>query len=339
MTSAEQELRERVTTRWSVRLWVVVLAFAAVTALRSWQVGVPPRDPGGEFLLVRVAITLAVAIVLALADGVRRAPRGARTPRHVVAALRVRWTRQRTGLVLGGLAAYHTTYFCYHQLKSWNAFRPIHDDALGAFDRWLFGAAPASLLHEALGVGVADRVLVLIYESFPALVAVAFVAPLVLATRIRQGYVAITTFVWVWILGVCCYYLIPSLGPFHQDPGAFTALPDDVVRHTQAVYLAERAHLLADPQAHGAIAQIGAFASLHVGVTCVILLVARYFRLRRTTWALAAYLVGTCLATVYLGWHFVSDDVAGLAIAYLAFVLAQATIGADPPAPAPDLLP
>lgn len=328
-TSEDLKTSARSSTRWSARLWIIVVVFAGITALRSWQVGVPPRDPGGEFLRVRVAITLAVAIMLALADGLRRTPPGARNPQGLVATLRNRWTRERLSLVLGGLAAYHATYFCYHQLKSWNAFRTIHDDALGSFDHWLFGDSPASLLHQLLGVGLADRALVVVYESFPTLVALAFVAPLVLAPSIREGYVAITAFVWVWILGVSCYYLIPSLGPFHQDPAAFTALPDDVVRHTQAAYLTERAHLLAAPGAHGAIAQIGAFASLHVAVTCVILLTARHFRLRRTTWAMGAHLIGTCLATVYLGWHFVSDDIAGLAIAYLAFALARVTIGAD----------
>ena len=39
--------------RWVLRLWLVVLAFAAVTAWRSWQVGIPVRDPRGEVLRSR----------------------------------------------------------------------------------------------------------------------------------------------------------------------------------------------------------------------------------------------------------------------------------------------
>ncbi len=323
-TGVEADARQ---VRWAVRLWVVVLVFVAITVFRWWQVDVVPRDPGGMFLRTRVLVTTSLALGLALADAVRRAPPGARTPRGVLRALRDGWTRRRAGLVVAGFAAYHTTYFCYRQLKSWNAFRPIHDDALAAFDVSVFGTAPAALLHDALGVGIADRVLVAVYESFSSLVAVAVVAPLVLDPRLRRGAASIASFVWVWILGVASYYLIPSLGPFHQDPGTFAALPDDIVRQTQQTYLVQRSDLLADPGAHDAVAQIGAFASLHVAVACLILLIARSFGLRRTSWALGAYLATTCVATVYLGWHFVSDDLAGLVIAGAAFALGHLTVG------------
>jgi membrane-associated phospholipid phosphatase len=119
----------------------------------------------------------------------------------------------------------------------------------------------------------------------------------------------------VWILGVGSYYLIPSLGPFTSAPHLFAGLPHTMVQETQARYLAQRAHLLADPQAHDAFAQVSAFASLHVALTCLVLLMARYYGLRRTTWVLAVFLVATMLATIYWGWHFALDDVAGLAIA------------------------
>ena len=38
---------------------------------------------------------------------------------------------------------------------------------------------------------------------------------------------------------------------------------------------------------------------------------ARYYGLRILSWVVFAFLVGTVLATVYLGWHFAVDDVAG----------------------------
>ena len=38
------------------------------------------------------------------------------------------------------------------------------------------------------------------------------------------------------------------------------------------------------------------------------------------------YLAGTMLATVYFGWHFVVDDVAGVLLAYLAVLLARLMI-------------
>ena len=53
---------------------------------------------------------------------------------------------------------------------------------------------------------------------------------------------------WVWILGVGSYYLIPSLGPFASDPGDFAALPETAITRTQTMYLDQRAHLLANPR-------------------------------------------------------------------------------------------
>ena len=141
-------------------------------------------------------------------------------------------------------------------------------------------------------------------------------------------WVGIAAFVWVWILGTACYYLIPSLGPFHFDPEVFAGLPQTGIQATQALYLEQREHLLANPHAPDAFAQVSAFASLHVGVTATVLGLAWWHRRRRTTAVLAVFLAGTMLATVYLGWHFAVDVPAGLAIATLAWWLAPRTVGA-----------
>ena len=151
-------------------------------------------------------------------------------------------------------------------------------------------------------------------------------AAVAFADRVREGAVMVASLVWVWILGVATYYAIPSLGPFWSAPQEFAGLPHTLVQDTQARYLAQRAELLAHPHAAGSFAQVSAFASLHVGVTFVIVLMASYYGLRRTTRVLAVFLCGTILATVYLGWHFAVDDVAGLAIGWAGFRLGRWTI-------------
>ncbi|GAB3775183.1 hypothetical protein FB382_004052 [Nocardioides ginsengisegetis] len=312
---------------WVGRVWLVVLAFAAVTAWRSWEVGIPVRDPGGEILRTRITITLALLVALAAVDAVRRTPRGLRTPATVWATLRARWTPTRTGLVLAGLAAYHAVYFCYHNLKSWDVLNTERDALLTRVDEALFlGHSPAVLLHDLLGQHLAAYVLIAIYESFPTLVSVAFVAALALTDRVRDGWFFIASMVWVWILGVGTYYLVPSLGPFHQSPEDFAGLPDTIVTDTQARYLAQRDQLLAHPGWHDSFAQVSAFASLHVGVTTVILLMVRHHGMRRATRAMTLFLAGTLVATIYLGWHFAVDDLAGLAIAALAVWLGRRTV-------------
>jgi hypothetical protein len=312
---------------WVIRVWVVVAAFVAVTVWRSVDVGIPLRDPGGEILRSRVAITVGTFVVLALLDAVRRTPRGRRRSRDVLTILRRRWPGRRLALAAGGLLAYHLVYFSYHNLKSWDVLNAPRDDLLTRVDRALFlGHSPAVLLHSLLGEHAAAYVLVFVYESFPTLVSISFVAAVVLCDRLRDGYVFLASMIWVWILGVGTYYLIPSLGPFANVPQDFAGLPRTIVTDTQATYLAQRAHLLADPTAHDAFAQVSAFASLHVGVTTVIVLMLAYYRRRRAAAVMTAYLGLTVVATIYLGWHFAVDDIAGLAIGLAAVVLGRLTI-------------
>lgn len=312
---------------WLVRVWVLVAVFAGIAVLRSRHVGIPFRDPGGEILRSRIALSLGIFLVLALVDAAMRTGRSGWSVRRLGAVLRDRWDRRRLILAMAGLLAYHLVYFCYHNLKSWDVFNKPRDQMLLRWDRWLFfGHSPAVLLHDLLGQHVAAYILVVIYESFSVLMSISFVASLVFTQRIRDGYVFIASALWVWILGVGSYYLIPSLGPFHAAPQEFAGLPHTMVQDTQTLYMAQRANLLAHPHAAGAFAQISAFASLHVAVTSLILLMAYYYRLRWAVRAMTLFLIGTVLATIYLGWHFAVDDVAGLAIALIGVTLGRLMI-------------
>jgi hypothetical protein len=313
--------------RWVARLWILVAVFAGVTVVRSVQVGIPLRDPAGAVLAWRLAVDLVLLVVLAVLDQVVRGGRSARSPRGLLAGLRTRWPRTRIGLAVGALLAYHLVYFCYHNLKSWDVFNQPRDAMLLRWDRWLFlGHSPAVLLHDLLGQHVAAYVLMVFYESFTTLTTVAVVAALAFVDRIRDGYVFIASAAWVWILGVGSYYLIPSLGPFSSAPRDFAGLPHTMIQDTQARYLAQRAHLLAHPHASDAFAQVSAFASLHVAMTTLVVLMAHHYGLRRTTRVLTVFLAFTMVATVYLGWHFVVDDAAGLVIAYAGTFLGRRMI-------------
>jgi membrane-associated phospholipid phosphatase len=189
-----------------------------------------------------------------------------------------------------------------------------------------FGHSPAVLLHDLLGQDVAARVLTAVYESFPTLLTVSLVSALAFAPTVRSSYVFVVSAMWAWIIGVGSYYLIPSLGPFHAAPEEFAGLTRTSIQTTQATYVDQRAHLLAHPQASDAFAQISAFASLHCALTFLVFLMARYYGLRKISWLVGLFLLGTLLATVYLGWHFAVDDVAGLAIAWVAVQLGKLTV-------------
>jgi membrane-associated phospholipid phosphatase len=52
----------------------------------------------------------------------------------------------------------------------------------------------------------------------------------------------------------------------------------------------------------------------------------RYYGQHFLAGVMTAYVAATMLATVYFGWHFVVDDVAGVLLAVLAVVLGRAMI-------------
>jgi hypothetical protein len=118
----------------------------------------------------------------------------------------------------------------------------MRDDVLARWDHSLFlGHTPAVLLHDLLGQHLAAYVLMVVYESFTPLVSVTVVAFVVFVDRVEDAYLFISSALWVWILGVGSYYLVPSIGPFHQAPGDFSDLPRTVIQTTQAKYLDQRA--------------------------------------------------------------------------------------------------
>jgi membrane-associated phospholipid phosphatase len=244
-----------------------------------------------------------------------------------VAVLRERWTGQRLVLVLTGLVGYHVVYLCYRNLKSWNAFNQLRDDDLLAFDKALFlGHHPAALLHTLVGEEYAAEALAVIYRSFTYVIVLALVGSLALIPRVRRAYVFLSAATWAWILGTFAYYVLPSLGPYAAAPAEFAGLRPTAITETQAEYLTERAAFLADPSMPDAFVSLGAFASLHVGFTTLVLLMARYYGLRRTTRVLAVYLALIVVSTIYFGWHYVTDDIAGVLIALTAVQLGKWTV-------------
>lgn len=314
-------------SRWLLGVWGIVAGFGAVTAFWSHHVGVPLRDPGGKMFSDRLTGALILFGVLVLVDAVVRTGRRGWTVRRAIGVLRTRWTRERLALALSGLLAYHLVYVCYRNLKSWDAFNEPLDDELNRLESWLFfGNTPASLLHDVLGQGAAAHVLSFVYWSFTYLVPLSVVASLVVVDRIRDGYVFLVSSMWLWILGVGSYYLIPSLGPFMTAAHDFDGLSHTTMNVWWERLVSDRAEFLATPGAPGTFASVSAFASLHVGFTCMVMLMLRYYGLRRLAAAVAVYLAATMVATVYFGWHFVIDLPGGVLVAVLAVRLGRWTV-------------
>ena len=325
-----------------IALWSVIAVFAVITLARSVAVDVPIRDPGGKIVLERLWIAVEWLLALVLADALVASLWRHRSLRAIPRMLRERWPWCRVWPVGMAVFAYHLVYVCYRNLKSWDAFNGNRDHELQAVDRVIFGGqTPAVLLHDLFGEHAAAIVFADIYNSFPKLVTVSVVGTLVFVRPVSRAYLFLCSMIWVWILGTATYYAVPSLGPFATYPQDFAGLTETAVTRSQQSYLEQRTHLLANPAAHDAYSSISAFASLHVGVTCVILLMAHRYGHRRLAIALGVYLAAATVSTIYVGMHFVVDDVAGVLIAMLAVRLGQLTVGSRvsprrEPRPEPD---
>lgn len=308
-------------------MWLVVVVFGVVTFIRSQQVDLPMRDPRGNIFTARITLSLVLLVAFILLDALIRTATSGWSIRGTLTTLRTRWPLDRLALALSGLLAYHVVYACYRNVKSWVAFRDMKDQELLGFEKWILGGnSPAVVLHEMFGERIAPHVFQVIYESFSTLVPISFVAAIVFADKIRDGFVFLTSMMWIWILGVGTYYIIPTLGPFASAPQNFSGLARTSITATQEKYLAQREQLLSQPQLHDSFASIGAFSSLHTGVTFLMVLGLRYYGFRRAARVMTVYLVAVMISTIYLGWHFVVDDIAGLAIALLALQLGRLTV-------------
>ncbi|MCW2928208.1 MAG: hypothetical protein JWM86_2176 [Thermoleophilia bacterium] len=314
---------------------LLTLAFLGVAQAIAAHIGVPIRDPEGALLGRRMISPVLLMVVFAYLDSLRRArrlQRGGTQGRLFLLSLTVfreRWWWKRLALAVIGFMSFAFTYLAYRNLKSFVSLIDYrtYDPELLALDRWMaFGNDPATLLHNTLGTGFMAEVLSWIYLVYIPLVAVTVSAALAFVERMREAYVFVATYMWCWILGTASYYAIPTLGPFASRERLFDDLPHTNVERVQDALKNHRYELYADNIGDDVVAGIAGFASLHVGVVFAVVMLMRYYRNTTLTWASIIFLVPTTLATIYFGWHFIVDDIAGVFIGWLAFVLGRATV-------------
>src|SRR3954447_840317 len=297
---------------------VLSLAFAAAAVAVAVSYHLPLRDPDG--VAVPTYVRLPVILLLAfLTDVVPRAAWRARSvvrfPRTLFAVVRGRWPWQQTRFALVGLGAWYLTYAAFRNLKSFVPFvnRSLWDDAMERVDRilWL-GHDPATVLHAVFGTGWAAHFFSFVYVAWIVFVPVSLVVALVWSRDRIGGEWYVTAVAVDWVVGVATYFLVPTLGPVYTAPQDFAALPQTYVSTLQESMIADRFTVLHDPFATHAVQTIAAFASLHVGIMVTVCLMVELLGMRR--WirvSMWLFLAVTVIATVYLGWHYFTDTLAG----------------------------
>jgi hypothetical protein len=292
------------------------------------------RDPDGiigwrfSFVLMLVAGFVALdvvprAVVAARGDGTP-------TWATLVSMARERWPWRRIGFVVGAIVAFYATYLCYRNVKSYLPLaRPeMVDSDLANFERGVFGTDPSTLMHQLLGTGVSAQVLSTVYLLFLTFVPISVGVALVWSQDRAGGLWWVSVLSINWVLGVASYFLLPSMGPAFVEPHLFSGLPNTGTESLQAALMEDRRAFVADPVGSGQLQSIAAFASLHVSIVFAGALVAHLLRaprpLRIAMWA---FLAMTFAATIYFGWHYVVDDIAGFAIGFASVYLGALMTG------------
>ena len=301
-------------------LLAVCSGVVAVVVAMEFQL--PLRDPDGFLGPAWVRLPAIVALFVAL-DVI---PRAIHRRRHVLRVLRERYEPARAALVVVGLGTFYLSYVSYRNLKGALPFaRPeVQDSDLLLLDRLMaLGHDPSHLLHTALGTGVAAYVLSAVYLVFLGFVPFSVVAALIWLRDVRAASWYVTALCLNWILGTVTYYLVPSLGPVFVRPERYADLPVTGVTALQQGLAETRLDVIINPFSAEGVAGVAGFASLHTSVVFTAALVAHKLLLPRVLrWTLWVFLVLTLTATIYFGWHYLIDDVAGLALGGSAVAIA-----------------
>jgi membrane-associated phospholipid phosphatase len=307
------------------------------TVLVTQAQHLPIRDPDDAFgpSWIRLPAILLLAV---LVDVVPRVVLRGRTGDGLLASTRRvladRWPQDQIQFTLIGLASWYLTYSAFRNLKSAVPFvnDRLWDARLADLDHviWL-GHDPAVVLHDLLGVGWAATFLTGIYLLWIGLIPASLAWAL---TWTRNHAVAawyVTALAFDWVLGVAAYFALPTLGPIYSRPVDFLSLPGSSTA-LQSSMMTDRFQVLGSPRGTDTLQTIAAFPSLHVGMTVTICLLVhwntRKLLPRVLSWTM---LVLTVLATLYLGWHFFIDVLAGAAVGALAAWLGAFATGQRPP--------
>lgn len=291
-------------------------------------------DPDGFLgpLYLRLPIVVAIGFAIDLVPRTLWITRG--DPRRMAGVFRERlathWTHDRIVLVVTGVLGFYLTYFSYRNLKSQLPFIEgsdhVYDRPLFSLDHTLLlGHDPGVVLHSLVGTGLAADLFSLVYVWFMPLTPFALAVWLVWSRQLADGYWFATSQCAAWALGIVSYYALPSLGPGFEHPWFYAAV-DNTTAERLLTSLANTRLWAVDTTAPTLSADtstfsgVAAFASLHMAITLLVALMVQYTTTMR--WLKIVIWVNTCLtsvAVVYLGYHYLSDLIAGVAIALVSF--------------------
>jgi hypothetical protein len=312
-----------VVTAIVIGLWAIITAVA---------IGRPLIDPEGSFLgpsWLRLPLLCFGALFLDLVPRALWLSRGRpdRMPELVRERWRSHWSRERMLLVVLGIACFYVIYVCYRNLKS---FLPLvsdrmYDRELHLLDKVLFfGHEPGPVMHDILGTNIVAQVLSTFYLLFIPMVAILVTVWLVWSRNLSFGWWFVTAQGFAWTLGTVSYYALPTLGPGLEYPYLYDLANSGTTDLMNSLVNARQGVLWGDGQAQ----TVAGFASLHTAISLLWALMVQFTVRSRALRILFWVNFGlTVVATLYFGWHYLADDIAGVLIALVSFYLGGIATG------------
>lgn len=222
----------------------------------------------------------------------------------------------------------------YPDTYSLNCILPNLDHHFARWEQALFGCQPALLFSEAVSWPVWSELMYLGYSSYFLLIVT--VAVYYFLNRYqefqRTAFVIIASFFLFYAIFVALpvtgpqyYYLAAGLDNIRQ--GIFPNVGDYFLTHDEMMRMPGYDngwfyHFMENAHATGE-RPTAAFPSSHVGVTVVLLLLARRSRSRLLTWFVATMLVLMTMSTVYIRAHYAIDVIAGYVAGITFYFLFQ----------------
>lgn len=308
---------------------VLAVGMAAWAVIEAMVLDKRLIDPEGSFLgpsYIRLPLLLLGALLLDLLPlTVYKSWRDPKAiPRVVRERMRTHWTKERWTLVAMGIICFYVVYVTYRNIKSFLPFviSTKYDRELHLLDHaLLFGHDPATLLHTIFGTGVSAHVLSYVYLWFLPMVPLVVTAWVVWSRNLSYGYWFVTSQCLAWTLGTISYYALPTLGPGFEYVQLYQELPNTPSGQLMES-LAFTRYDVVNGTLENAVQSVAGFASLHTAITMLVALMVQYtLRQRWLKIAVWANFVITVIATLYFGWHYIADDVAGILIALISFYL------------------
>ncbi|WP_147104214.1 phosphatase PAP2 family protein [Nesterenkonia populi] len=309
---------------------IVAVLTAAAAIAASVYTGVGLRDPEG-FLgpaYIRLPLLAVLMFVAGLIPAAIRRCGWKQVSRGVVEVIRYEWTLRRVLCICTGLLVFYVCYVGYRNLKSVLPIltgEVLWDTELAVLDQWIFGDVnPAFVFQDIFGTGFSAAFLSFVYLIYLPVVPISLGVVLVFSRDLTVGAWYATAMSLNWIVGTVSYYLLPAVGPIYYEgtAAAYNALPETNTSALQDALWQNRETFLADPVNADVIHGVAAFASLHCSVTFTMALFAhlviRNNILRFVGWAFFGL---TFLATLYFGWHYLVDSLAGVLIGWLCVAI------------------